>query len=134
METSMPSPIRAVVAELVSRGIELWLIGSRANSKWHDHSDWDLLAFGDQSLLAEFRRRDAIEGLDLLIVHNGDDFEAPWIRESDGATKSGSLSEWKWRRTTDDQATYKATRARPGNDFAVQITTEVARRVRTEAS
>lgn len=134
MEMSMPDPVRAVVDELASRGVELWLIGSRANSKWHEHSDWDVLAFGDESLLAEFRRRDAINGLDLLIVHNGDDFEGPWLRQDDGATKSGSLSEWKWHLTTGDQATYKATRARPGSDFAVQITTEVARRLCKEAS
>jgi len=68
----MPSAVKAVVHELASRGVELWLMGSRENSKWHEYSDGDILAFGDESLLAEFRRRDAIEGLDLLIVHNGD--------------------------------------------------------------
>jgi hypothetical protein len=129
MDASMPGPVKAVVSELASRGVELWLIGSRANARWRPQSDWDILAFGNSDLLNEFRLRDPIDGLDLLIVHNGDDFEGPWLRPSDGVTKSGSLIGWEWRRTGDDVATYMASRERPGHSLEVDITTEVARKL-----
>jgi hypothetical protein len=126
----MPAPIAAIVADLVSRCPEVWLIGSRANPTSAQPNDWDIVAVGDATLLEEFRARAPIDGLDLLIVYNSDDFEGPWLRASDGAKKTGSLSEWQWQRLNEDEATYRATKPREGSNFYVDVTTKKALRIR----
>ena len=109
---------------------EVWLIGSRANDKAREDSDWDLLVFGSPRTLEalqdnlSFRRPD----IDLLVVYNGDDFQAPWETES-GKGKTGSLVGWKWERDegSHTRAHYRGTK--PGDDdFGVAITQEVAKR------
>src|ERR1041384_5942705 len=106
----MPAPIAKFVADLVSRCQGVWLIGSRANPRSAQPNDWDVVAVGDGVLLEELRLRPPIQGLDLLIVYNGNNFEGPWLRSSDGAKKTGSLAEWDWKRINEDEATYRATK------------------------
>jgi len=127
---TMPASVATVVAELVSRCPEVWLIGSRANPTGTRPKDWDIMAMGDPTLLNEFRARAPIDDLDLLVVYNGDDFEGPWLRPSDGAKKTGSLTEWEWKRLSEDEATYRATKAREGSNFYVDVSTKRAIRVR----
>ncbi len=129
---TMPAPIAAVVAELVSRCAEVWIVGSRANPTDIKPNDWDIVAVGDAALLEEFRGRPPIGDLDLFIVYNGDDFEGPWLRAHDGAKKAGSLTEWQWHRINEDEATYRATKARQGGDFYVDVSTKNAIRIRNE--
>ena len=126
----MPAPIATMVADLVSRCPEVWLIGSRANPTSTQPNDWDVIALGDHQLLDEFRARPQIDDFDLLIVYNGDDFEGPWLRLVDGAKKTGSLSEWEWQRLNEDEATYCATKAREGSDFYMDVSTKRAIRIR----
>lgn len=129
---TMSASIATVVAELVSRCAEVWIIGSRANPTGIKPNDWDIVAVGDAALLDEFRGRPSIEDLDLFIVYNGDDFEGPWPRAHDGARKTGSLTEWQWQRLNEDEATYRATKAREGGDFYVDVSTKHAIRIRNE--
>lgn len=126
---TMPEPMRAVVREIEGRCREVWLFGSRANPSEKAPQDWDVLAFGNANLLKEFQARQSVEGLDLLIVYDGDQFEAPWPRASDGAIKRGSLTEWEWTRVDAGHATYRATKARSGEDFNVDVTTARAVRI-----
>jgi predicted nucleotidyltransferase len=128
--SAMPASIATIVGGLVSRCPEVWLIGSRANPTGTPPKDWDIIVVGDLILLDELRARPSIDGLDLLIVYNGNDFEAPWLRPSDGAKKTGSLSEWEWKRLNDDEAAYRATKARGGSNFYVDVTTKKALRIR----
>ncbi len=110
---------------------EVWLIGSRANDKARAVSDWDLLVFGSPRTLATLQENLSLRhpDIDLLIVYNGNDFEAPWKAES-GKGKSGSLTEWQWERDKGSltRAHYMGTK--PGDDeFAVTTTREVAKRI-----
>ena len=129
MIDTMPDSIATLVQELISRGVEVWLIGSRANPTDVPPKDWDIVAFGDGGLLAEFRGRPQVENLDLLIVFDGDQFECPWVRRSDGATKGGSLAGWEWRPLDENRAEYRATKPRKGDNFCVDISTKKAVRI-----
>ena len=110
---------------------EVWLIGSRANDKAREDSDWDLLAFGSRRTLATLRENLSSRSpdIDLLIVYNGDDFQAPWKTEL-GKVKSGSLTGWKWELDKDSpaRAHYKGTKGKDG-EFEVTATVEVAKRI-----
>ena len=123
----MPSNISAALDELTRRCPEVWLIGSRANPTEKPPNDWDIVVLGDRALLDEFRTRAPVEGLDLLIVLDGDNFESPWPR-ADGATKRGSLSGWGWRKT-DTGAVYVGTKGREGDNFYVDSSEKNAIRV-----
>lgn len=125
----MPREIAAVVDELICRGNEVWLIGSRANPSILPPNDWDILAFGNSDLLNDFQRRPPVKDLDLLIVVDGDKFEGPWLRESDGATKAGQLSAWKWTRLNEGNATYKGTKPKAMGSFDVVTTLHNAKRI-----
>ena len=110
---------------------EIWLIGSRANDKARAGSDWDLLVFGGPRTLAALRENLSLRrpDIDLLIVHNGDDFAAPWESES-GKVKSGSLTTWKWERDKGSHMRAHYMGTKPGDDeFAVATTREVAKRI-----
>jgi hypothetical protein len=126
----MPAPIAAVVGELISRCPEVWLIGSQANPTGAPPNDWDIVVKGNRQLLDDFRSRPQVTDLDLLIVYDGDQFECPWLRPRDGAKKSGSLKDWKWTQVSEDEASYRATKARDGEDFSVEVSTKKAIRLR----
>jgi hypothetical protein len=72
-------------------------------------ADWDLLAFGDGSLLSEFSTLPQVADVDLLIVVDGDTFESPWP-SPDGSVKSGSLRKWQWQRVSNTSASYEGTK------------------------
>lgn len=88
---------------------EVWLLGSRANNTERENSDWDLLAFADQSTFNTISEDESLHlsNVDLLVVHseNGT-FEKPWGDKK----KKGSLNSWSWVRTTDREATYESHR------------------------
>ena len=110
---------------------EVWLIGSRANDRARADSDWDLLAFGSDDTLAILRNNRLLQrpDIDLLIVHNGNDFQAPWETEP-GKVKSGSLTEWEWERDKGSHVRAHYMGTKPGNDeFAATPTRETAQRV-----
>lgn len=59
---------------------EVWLFGSRENNTHNPASDWDLLMFADQATLTAMQNLPDLEkqNVDLLVVHNGNDFICPW--------------------------------------------------------
>jgi hypothetical protein len=100
---------------------EVWLIGSRADGSAKPTSDWDYIIFADQGVLSAlsttstFNKRD----IDLLVVFDGDNFRKPW---ADGQReKRGCLSGWEWRPISTSTAAYRATKAREGEDFNVDV-------------
>lgn len=65
--------------------------------------------------------------VDLLVVYDGDQFRKPWW---DGdREKRGSLSWWEWQETSENHATYKATKPRDNDDFCSWISLGRAVRV-----
>ena len=105
--------------------IEMWLLGSRANGTATKASDWDILAFADESTLNSLREDYQLHHpvVDLLVVKSADGrFEKPW-----GKKKSGSLELWQWNRLSDTEATYRSVKFVPDpgeahhGDFHEQI-------------
>jgi hypothetical protein len=105
-----PEAIASFVGRLLQLGLEVWLIGSRANQTSTEASDWDLLVFGSQQLLESLAREAPIAGVDLLVVFDGEQFKSPWPRPEDGHFKCGSLTRWKWTKLSDDAATYEGSK------------------------
>jgi predicted nucleotidyltransferase len=90
---------------------EMWLLGSRANGTAIATSDWDILAFADESTLDALRKDYELHRpeVDLLVVKSPDGrFEKPW-----GRKKSGSLEKWQWNRLSATEATYRSTKFVP---------------------
>ena len=105
---------------------QVWLLGSRANGTAKDNSDWDYIVFGDTALLETLRSNPNWKEpeIDLMVVHNGDDFEEPWGERP----KHGSLSGWEWEQVSPTCAQYKATK--PKNDlFRAEVSRQKAVRV-----
>jgi len=104
---------------------EMWLLGSRANGTAKATSDWDILAFADESTFNALRDHHELQhpDVDLLVVKSADGrFEKPW-----GRTKSGTLEKWQWNRLSETEATYRSTKFVPDpgeahhGDFHEQI-------------
>jgi predicted nucleotidyltransferase len=108
-DTDLPDHIQPLIQELLSRGLEIWLFGSRVNPTNKPANDWDIVVFGNAKLLLELSELDQPENLDLFVVTDGDHFESPWPRSSDGVIKSGELRKWKWTRDSATKATYEGT-------------------------
>ena len=110
---------------------EVWLIGSRANDKAREDSDWDFFVFGNDHTLSTLQENLSLRhpDIDLLVVYNGNDFREPWETES-GKAKSGSLTGWEWELDKDSlvRAHYNGTKWKDG-EFGVTVTREVAKRV-----
>ena len=93
---------------------QVWLIGSRARGSKRQDSDWDLVVFADAAVLSTLRvdvdlpARSTKLHLDLLVVHDGDNFVEPW--GSLAHEKRGSLSGWKWHELSDREAEYRGTK------------------------
>jgi hypothetical protein len=110
----------AYVTELVAAYpeiAEVWLIGSRAEGTPRTDSDWDYLVFANRKILHSLRQRKQFNSpeVDLLIVHDGNQFTKPW---RDGSRiKAGSLVDWHWQRISHTEATYRATKFRDDADF-----------------
>ncbi|WP_411726680.1 hypothetical protein [Methyloglobulus sp.] len=58
--------------------------------------------------MVEYKR----EGIDFLVVFDGDNFIEPWVESK----KSGSLTKWNWNRTSDYSAEYKQIKFIPDSD------------------
>ena len=100
----------------------VWLFGSRDNGSFKANSDWDLLVFGDQSILDAIRADESFRRpeIDLFIVHDGNRFESPWP-DGDEA-KLGRLHNafefnpdryvygYRWKEISATEATYISTR------------------------
>lgn len=84
----------------------VWLFGSRSNGNARPDSDWDLFAFANPEVFARLRadhgRRH--RDIDLLVVIDGTEFEAPWGVKP----KRGWLSEWEWKELSTTEASYTA--------------------------
>lgn len=108
-QVALPADIRHFVERLAAKGHETWLMGSRANGSAHAGSDWDLLVFGDTTLLDSLKKGPPIQNADVLVVHDGNDFCSPWA-DSKGHIKSGSLAQWQWERKSPTSAVYSGTK------------------------
>lgn len=83
----------------------------------------------DQATLESLSSKPELNDLqvDLLLVYDGDNFRKPWL---DGdREKHGSLSGWDWNKTSEDEARYRATKARSDDDFCVSVSQGRAVRV-----
>lgn len=103
----MSDELKTFVNELVkgNSGISaIWLIGSRANNTAKALSDWDILVFGDAKTFSDLKENEFFHrgAVDLLVVKDGGDFERPY-----GRAKSGSLSKWRWKETSSNEAEYE---------------------------
>jgi hypothetical protein len=89
----------------------IWAIGSRADGGMPDAQgpfDWDLVAFADASALRALRKATDLHRADVLlrVVIDGDRFEVAWGK----LHLSGSLFQWDWRQTSEQQAYYSEAR------------------------
>jgi predicted nucleotidyltransferase len=107
--TALPERIASFVRSLHEAGRTVWLIGSRANGTGNPDSDWDLLVFGDEGLVKELSSCEPVEGVDLFVVYDGNNFRSPWNHTADWAVRVGSLSGWAWRELSSNEATYNVT-------------------------
>lgn len=106
----LPAAIQALVLRLSGDGHAVWLIGSRANGTARKNSDWDLLVMGDAELLERLSRTAPTPNVDLLVLFDGESFASPWDSGSSKVRKSGSLSDWAWRQTSESEAIYSGTK------------------------
>jgi predicted nucleotidyltransferase len=73
---------------------KVWLIGSRANKRSKENSDWEVLLEGDLSVVHEMSKdpqKYRIDNIDILIVFDGNNFRSPFEE------KKGSKSSWHWK-------------------------------------
>lgn len=93
------------IASIASEGVEIWVMGSRANGRARPDSDTDLLVFGPDGFFESIRARlSQPEDVDCLVDYDGNNYKDPWQE------KSGSLSRLKWKITDDKAATYVGTK------------------------
>lgn len=110
------TPSAAAASEYISELVaaypsirEVWLFGSRANGLATSESDWDYMAFADGATLTALRGDSRFHraGVHLMIVTDGDHFEAPWMEGS--RLDRGELAKgWHWNRVSEAKATYLA--------------------------
>ena len=115
----MPHEINQQISNLLSRGYEVWIFGSRLTGVEDEDSDWDFLVFGDESLLEELSHQEPVPDMDLLVVYDGDKFQEPPTWSSEKVYKHGSLTEWEWQQLDQNSATYMG--AKPVNDDSLHI-------------
>ena len=104
--STYPADVHQFLQPILAQGYAVWLVGSRANQKARNDSDWDFIIFGNECLISELKQRQNPGNIDALIVFDGDNFRCPWPRPSDGVIKSGNLSRWQWKLTSVDYAEY----------------------------
>jgi hypothetical protein len=88
---------------------EIWLIGSRANGRATEESDWDFLVFACSKYLCKLQEIGCPLSLvcDILVVVDGNRFESPFDK------KNGSLDGWQWEIVDADHATYQGEKWEP---------------------
>ena len=105
---------------MATEGVEVWLMGSRANGRARPDSDTDLLIFGPDGFL-----QSVISGLnqpadiDCLVVYDGDNYQDPW------QDKSGSLRKLQWKRLDERSATYVGTKWVPDDESATEFNADM---------
>ena len=94
--------------------LESWLFGSRADATHKADSDWDLLVFADRHDFEKMKSDNSLQVgmVDLLVVFDGDHFEQPWTEPGQPVPKCGSLTQWQWKKETDNEASYWCSRRR----------------------
>ena len=102
----VPSEVWEIITWLADQNPlprEIWLIGSRANDRARENSDWDLLVFGCSQYFNELKRLGYPFSVpvDVLVVVGADKFLSPF------GDKRGSLSKWSWQLLTDSTARYE---------------------------
>jgi hypothetical protein len=116
MRIELPAEIHCYVDALTAAFPEIesiWLIGSRANCSEHEGSDWDLLAFGDESTLKSLQARPDLSNpsVDLLVIRNENQFQTPWPDpNSPGTYKHGDLLSWEFHLPETGVGTYRASK------------------------
>jgi len=126
---SPPEDLRRFIDDFVATFpavTEIWLFGSRANSKAQSDSDWDLMVFSGDRLtpkMVEPAKRFYDERFQLFIASGGY-FKWPWLRR-DGVICDGWLcredgDHWHWTPRAGDEgwATY---RGESGTENTVRI-------------
>lgn len=102
--------------------LSVWLIGSRADCSAKEDSDWDVLLFADDATLVGLRSCSPSAQLDVLVVVDGNRFEAPWIEDGYEIPKSGSLKEWQWTQVGETgEATYRGSKFPVGVSAAAPL-------------
>ena len=126
---TVPREIASILTGLLARNVEIWLIGSRANGTAKETSDWDFVVFGGPQVLVALQQETPVASLDLLVVVDPHTYISPWPRVEDGQPKKGNWGQWKWRKVSEDQATYEATKWADEDDYP-DISTKRGVRVR----
>ena len=106
---------------------EIWLLGSRANRRARQDSDWDYLVFAkDPSLLNSLAQNQRFHqsDIDLFVVADGVCFMRPWVDEH-GEHKKGyldaSVAGWCWKRLSEHEATYREAIDLPGPSMVIRF-------------
>jgi hypothetical protein len=104
--SDFPPTIAHVLNDILASGHTLWLIGSRANCRSREDSDWDVLAFGGWDLYKKVSKLQAVPGLDLFVLLDETHFRSPWSESAEGVPKGGSLESWLWKQVSEDRCEY----------------------------
>ena len=114
---------------------EVWLLGSRANSRARVDSDYDYLVFStDDSILNQLCQTPAFRdpAVDLLFAGTGDMAISPWP-EPNGSWKKLGLKDapggLAWRPVSASEAEYRETKPKHGGAWSVVTRTARAIRV-----
>jgi predicted nucleotidyltransferase len=93
----------AVIRDACPEISSIWLLGSRADGRARDSSEWDFLAFGSRTTVETLRGLSALHApdVDILVVTDGERFENAWGTR----LRTGSLSQWEWT-ALEDEAYY----------------------------
>ena len=123
MTLKLPCHVSKFIESLVSmanEGVEVWLMGSRANGRARPDSDTDLLIFGPDGFLQSVRAGlNQPADIDCLVVYDGDNYQDPW------QDKSGSLSKLQWKRLDERSATYVGTKWVPDDESATEFNADM---------
>lgn len=123
MRDRLPERVRKYIGTVINAApsvTEVWLVGSQANDRAAEESDWDFLVFADQEALMLLRENVALAcaNIDVLVVVDGNRFESPWPRsDKPGKLKRGHLQNyfnadgievigWEWERLGENEVTY----------------------------
>lgn len=119
MTTKLPCHVSKFIEGLVSmanEGVEIWLMGSRANGRARPDSDTDLLIFGPDGFLQSVRSGlNQPADIDCLVICDGDNYQEPW------QDKSGSLSKLQWNRLDEQSATYVGVKWVPDQESSAEF-------------
>ena len=123
MKSQLTDQASELIAQLVAlqpAPESIWPIGSRANGRATPESDTDLIVIGSDGLLEAARSQlQKPQGVDCLIVFDGDDYQDPWQE------KSGSLSKLKWEQIDANSATYIGTKWVPDEESSIEFNADM---------